>query len=82
MDYICPASCSDTDFRAMWAEFEWENKVAVNTDIEDVKEFLDHVVKSTNMKCLTPPSALEGESGFLAANLYAKSIFGAHALEP
>lgn len=80
MDYISPASCSDLTFRAMWAEFEWENKVAVNTDIEDVKHFLEHVVKSTNMKCLTPPSALEGESGFLAANLYAKSIFGEDAL--
>jgi len=80
MDYISPASCSDLTFRAMWAEFEWENKVAVNTDITGVKEFLDHVVKSTNMKCLTPPSALEGDSGFLAANLYAKSIFGEDAL--
>jgi len=80
MDYISPASCSDLTFRAMWAEFEWENKVAVNTDITDVKEFLLHVVQSTNMKCLTPPSALEGESGFLAANLYAKSIFGEDAL--
>ena len=26
MDYIAPASCSDLAFRAMWAEFEWENK--------------------------------------------------------
>ena len=66
MDYIAPASCSDLTFRAMWAEFEWENKVAVNTDITDVREFLTHVVKSTNMKCLTPQSALEGESSFLA----------------
>ena len=64
----------------MWAEFEWENKVAVNTDITDVKDFLQHVIKSTNMRCLTPPSALEGDSGFLAANLYAKSIFGEDAL--
>jgi len=80
MDYIAPASCSDLTFRAMWAEFEWENKVAVNTDITDVNAFLEHVVKSTNMKCLTPASALEGESGFLAANLYAKSIFGEDAL--
>lgn len=72
MDYIAPASCSDLTFRAMWAEFEWENKVAVNTDITDVTDFLMHVVKSTNMKCLTPQSALEGRSGFLAANLYAK----------
>ena len=29
MDYIQPASCSDTEFRKMWAEFEWENKVCV-----------------------------------------------------
>ena len=27
MDYIVPASCSDQEFRQMWAEFEWENKV-------------------------------------------------------
>lgn len=27
MDYISPASCADVQFRSMWAEFEWENKV-------------------------------------------------------
>ncbi|KAK9281227.1 hypothetical protein L1049_004122 [Liquidambar formosana] len=54
--------------------------VAVNTVIQDEKEFLNHVIKSTNMKCLTPLSALEGECGFLAANLYAKSVFGEDAL--
>lgn len=27
MDYILPASCTDAEFRQMWAEFEWENKV-------------------------------------------------------
>lgn len=27
MDYIIPASCTDQEFRQMWAEFEWENKV-------------------------------------------------------
>lgn len=80
MDYISPASCADVAFRTMWAEFEWENKVAVNTVIQDEKEFLDHIIKSTNMKCLTPLSALEGECGFLAANLYAKSVFGEDAL--
>ncbi|KAL5676808.1 hypothetical protein ACJX0J_012939, partial [Zea mays] len=74
MDYISPATCADVAFRNMWAEFEWENKVAVNTVIQDEKEFLNHIIKSTNMKCLTPPSALDGECGFLAANLYAKSI--------
>ena len=27
MDYISPAVCTDVQFRSMWAEFEWENKV-------------------------------------------------------
>lgn len=31
-------------------------------------------------RCLTPPSALEGDCGFLAANLYARSVFGEDAL--
>ncbi|CAA2999017.1 coatomer subunit beta-1-like [Olea europaea subsp. europaea] len=55
MDYISPAVCGDAAFKTMWAEFEWENKVAVNTTIIDEKEFLDHIIKSTNMKCLTAP---------------------------
>lgn len=28
MDYIRPADCKHEDFRHMWAEFEWENKVS------------------------------------------------------
>jgi len=54
MDYIVPAACTDTEFRQMWAEFEWENKVAVNTNITDLHEYLDHIIQCTNMKCLTP----------------------------
>ena len=33
MDYINPAQCTETQFRSMWTEFEWENKVNVNTNI-------------------------------------------------
>lgn len=29
MDYIIPATCTDTEFRQMWQDFEWENKVRV-----------------------------------------------------
>eukprot|EP00983_Pelagomonas_calceolata_P062118 1147146-Pelagomonas_calceolata.AAC.2 len=103
----------------MWAEFEWENKVAVNTTFTDCNSFLNHIVATTNMQCLTPPTALDvnkqlspslcwaiGEQlalsamllidrslhflpslwwtacdcGYLAANLYAKSVFGEDAL--
>jgi len=71
MDYIRPAICTDESFRSMWAEFEWENKVAITTSITDLFEFLNHVVKSTNMKCLTPHDGSE-KGNFLASNLYAR----------
>ncbi|XP_065366327.1 coatomer subunit beta [Calliphora vicina] len=80
MDYIIPASCTDTEFRQMWQDFEWENKVTVNTTFTDLHEYLKHLLKSTNMKCLTPEKALSGQCGFMAANMYAKSIFGENAL--
>lgn len=80
MDYILPASCSDAQFRQMWAEFEWENKVTVSTTMTDLLDYLNHLIASTNMKCLTPQKSLSGNCGFLAANLYAKSIFGEDAL--
>ncbi|KAG0764794.1 hypothetical protein G6F57_005029 [Rhizopus arrhizus] len=80
MDYINPAYCTETQFRSMWTEFEWENKVNVNTNISDLRNYLQHIMKSTNMNCLTPKKQLEGDCGFLSANMYAKSIFGEDAL--
>ena len=61
MDYIVPATCTDTEFRQMWAEFEWENKVTVNTNITALADYLAHVMKCTNMKCLTPEKVGHGE---------------------
>ncbi|MCL4121793.1 UNVERIFIED_CONTAM: hypothetical protein GTU68_053205 [Idotea baltica] len=46
----------------------------------DLKGYMDYLCRSTNMKCLTPEKALSGEGSYLAANLYAKSIFGEDAL--
>lgn len=80
MDYINPASCSTSEFRQMWAEFEWENKVAVNTNITDLQDYLRHILSIANMKCLTPMESLSDECQFLAANLYARSVFGEDAL--
>ncbi|KAG7558210.1 hypothetical protein FFLO_02863 [Filobasidium floriforme] len=80
MDYIKPAYCNEAQFRSMWTEFEWENKVNVNTTISDLRLYLQHIMKSTNMACLTPEGALDGDCDFLSANLCAKSLFGEDAL--
>eukprot|EP00669_Euglena_mutabilis_P013589 TRINITY_DN8567_c0_g1_i1.p4 TRINITY_DN8567_c0_g1~~TRINITY_DN8567_c0_g1_i1.p4 ORF type:complete len:146 (+),score=61.76 TRINITY_DN8567_c0_g1_i1:227-664(+) len=80
MDYITPASCTATHFRAMWSEFEWENKVAVNTELPSLREYLAQVLRHTNMRCLTAEANLQDDCDFLSANLYAKSTFGEDAL--
>ncbi|PVU93360.1 hypothetical protein BB561_003340 [Smittium simulii] len=80
LEYIRPSYCDDSKFYSMWSEFEWENKINVNTKMTDLHEYITCLLESTNMACLTPDSALSGDCGFLAANLYAKSIFGEDAL--
>ncbi|CAA7265013.1 unnamed protein product [Cyclocybe aegerita] len=80
MDYIKPAYCNEAQFRSMWTEFEWENRVNVNNPMSDPREYLKHVMKATNMSCLTPEGALSGECDFLSANMYARSLFGEDAL--
>jgi coatomer subunit beta len=79
MDYIEPADATDVAFRAMWADVEWENSINVKSKDMELSEFLDFIIKSTNMKCLTLRGS-ENTSGYLAANLYAKSVFGEDAL--
>ncbi|KAJ5627714.1 hypothetical protein N7490_009942 [Penicillium lividum] len=80
MDYIQPAHCTETQFRTMWTEFEWENKVNINSKAKTLREFLKQLMESTNMACLTPDASLKGDCRFLSANLYARSVFGEDAL--
>jgi len=76
MDYIQPAQCTETEFRSMWTEFEWENKVNINSKAKSLREFLKKLMAATNMSCLTPEASMGGECNFLSANLYARSVFG------
>lgn len=88
MEYIYPSEwyfyiiliSSESEFRKMWAAFEWENKVVVQTHINNIYDYLAKIVEITNTKCLTPLTKISGPSQFLAANLYAKTIFGEDAL--
>lgn len=76
MDYIKPAQCTETQFRTMWTEFEWENKVNINSKAKSLREFLKQLMACTNMSCLTPEASMKGDCQFLSANLYARSVFG------
>lgn len=76
MDYIQPAHCTETQFRTMWTEFEWENKVNINSKAKSLRDFLTQLLACTNMTCLTPEASMKGDCRFLSANLYARSVFG------
>jgi len=80
MDYVQPCSCSQHVFREHWVKFEWQNKVDVNTDIQDLQEYLNHIAKITKMQLLTPIDKLNGDCQFIAANFYATSVFGEYVL--
>ncbi|CAN3374311.1 hypothetical protein DIURU_000810 [Diutina rugosa] len=80
MDYIKPATCSESQFRKMWNEFEWENKITIKSPIKSLKEYLEKLMSGTNMNCLTPGAVIGEECQFLSANLYSRSTFGEDAL--
>lgn len=80
MDYIKPATCKENQFRKMWNEFEWENKITVKSAFPTLKDYLNALLEGTNMNCLTPGAVIGEECQFLSANLYSKSSFGEDAL--
>ncbi|PRT52582.1 Coatomer subunit beta [Wickerhamiella sorbophila] len=83
LDYVKPATASETEFRSMWTVFEWENKVSISYEHSSLQGYLKEIIAATHMRCLTP-AALDSDDSddcqFLAANLYARSVFGEDAL--
>jgi len=71
------AECSELEFKKKWAEYEWENKVQVNTTIQDLREFVDHFSTSLNVSLMTKLEESDNQSSnsFMVANFYTKSKF-------
>ena len=53
----------------MWSAFSWENKIIVNTNLQDLMELIKHIANITHMKIITDVANQTG-SDFMAANLY------------
>lgn len=80
LDYIKPADCTEAQFRKMWNEFEWENKISVHSNLDSLKNYLEALIKGTHMKNLTSGAVIGEDCQFLCANLYSRSSFGEDAL--
>jgi len=59
LDYIERSWVGELAFRNMWAEFEWENKININTSITEVGAFLTHIMRNTNMSIVGQPQKKE-----------------------
>jgi hypothetical protein len=67
---MCPRRC-----RMYISRIVYDDSCLCLIDSEP-REYLKHIMKSTNMSCLTPEGAMAGDSDFLSANMYARSLFG------
>lgn len=74
---LMQAECSELEFKKKWAEYEWENKVVVNTTLTDLREFVDYFSKSLNVSLMTKleDSDNQASNSFMVANFYTKSKF-------
>ena len=87
LDYIKPnCAVQENAFKSMWQEFEWENKIVVNTNINSPEDFIALLCKHTNLSFVGTEDQIKAAktllrtSQFAAVNLYAKSIFDEDAL--
>jgi coatomer subunit beta len=80
IEYIYPATCSDSYFRKMWQEFKWEYPVAVMSSSNSLEEFVRKIANKANMQILTHEGVLKCNLDFLVCNMYAKSRFNEDAL--
>ena len=71
------AKTTELEFKKKWAEYEWENKVQVNTTMTDLKEYVNHFSEQLNITLMTKLDESEDQSNnnFLVANFYTKSKF-------
>merc|ERR1719323_744674 len=69
LDYIERAWIGELAFRTMWSEFEWENKININTSFTEVGPFLEHIMQNTNMSIVGRSSKVKCTQGDLKAKL-------------
>ena len=71
-DWDAPLMCSnDKDFRTMWSEFSWENKIVVNTNMTSLPQLIKRIAEISHMKIVSDFDE-NSVSDFMAANLYVR----------
>lgn len=80
-EYIRAGNSTDANFRSMWTTLEWENKINVpliaNASLDSV---MDAILHGSHLLCLTPAYGISETGDYLAANMYAITLFAEEIL--
>ena len=80
-EYIRAGSSSDADFRSMWTTLEWENKINVPLiPGSQLGQVMEAILQGSHLQCLTPAYGISETGDYLAANMYAVTLFGEEIL--
>merc|ERR1719215_2449295 len=74
LDYIERAWIGELAFRTMWSEFEWENKININTSITEVGTFLEHIMLNTKMSIVGRGPKTTNTKGFRKDKITAEDV--------
>ncbi|ELP88936.1 coatomer beta subunit, putative [Entamoeba invadens IP1] len=80
LDQMTPCPCDREVYQKKWMEYEWENKIPIDTELTDLKEYAFLVSSIAKLQCITPTVMFCDSIGFLSANFYAKNLFDEDAL--
>ena len=62
LEYLEKAWINELQFRTMWSEFEWENKININTSITEIADYLENIMLNTNMGIVGRPRTVQADS--------------------
>ena len=80
LDQMTPCEIDIEQYQKKWMVYEWENKIPVDTEVTNLKEFAMMLSSVCKLQCITPTIMFCDTIGFISANYYAKNIFDEDAL--
>jgi coatomer subunit beta len=91
VDYIdaAPGMMPEAAFRQAWVLLEWENKINIgpvpfakqsSSPETALSDFLEALLRTTHLACITPGYGLCDGGAYLAANMHARSVFAEDVL--
>ncbi|CAD8125535.1 unnamed protein product [Paramecium sonneborni] len=72
IDFILPATIQIEQFRKLWAKYEWENRIVINTNYNDPFKYVSFLEKQLKAKSIEENHP---KGNIICVNMYARTKF-------